>query len=72
MVILLVCMLCDIEPFACPEKYRPTHMHVHLERIHKLGDVVLLPQNRGEVTVWSIGRGRHAQPVLRAIELAYQ
>lgn len=68
-VILLVCLLCDGEPFACPERFRPTYMHVHLERTHKLGDVTLLPQNRNGSTVFSIGRGRHAQPVLRAVDV---
>ena len=68
-MILLVCLLCDKEPFACPEKYRHTHMHGHLVRVHKLGDVMLLPQTRGRSTVYSMGRGRHAEPVLRAIEI---
>ena len=36
---------------------------------HKLVDVRLLPQNRGNCTVWSIGRGRHAEPVLKVVEI---
>jgi len=45
-VILLVCLVCDKELFAYPERFRPTYMNAHLERTHKLGDVTLLPQNR--------------------------
>jgi hypothetical protein len=65
----LVCLPCDKEALACPEKYRPTHMHVPLERTRKLGSVTLLPQYRRDTSFYSIGRGRHAQPVLRAVEV---
>ena len=64
-----ICRLsCDDEPFACPEKYRHTYMSLHLDKIHGLGDVTLLPQNRGKSTVWAMGHGG-AQPVLRAVEV---
>lgn len=69
-MILLVCLLCSGEPFACPERFRPTYMQSHLERSHRLRDVRLLPQHRGESTVWSMGRGRHAEPVLRVVEVS--
>ncbi len=68
-MVLLVCLLCDREPFACPEKYRHTYMHVHLDRVHKLGDVTLLPQADKEHTVYCIGRGRHSLRVLKAVDV---
>lgn len=43
-------------------------MKLHLEKVHDLGDVILLPQVRGGSTVYSMGRGRHAEPVLKLVE----
>ena len=66
---VVVCLLCGEEPFLCPERFRRTHMDLHLRQAHSFGDVTLLPQWRGEHQFYSEGRGRHAQPVLRVVSL---
>lgn len=66
---LLICLLCAEEPFACPTKFRQSHMAMHLRQTHRFEGMVHLPQNRGTTTFWSEGRGRHAMPVLKMLEI---
>ncbi len=66
---LVVCLVCVDEPFVCPETYRSTYMRKHLVMAHRFGQSPLMQQSRGEKTFYSLGRGRHAAPVLEQIEV---
>ena len=69
---MVVCLVCDSEPFACPEKYRLTHMKMHLETAHQLVNARLTLQSRREISLYSIGRGRRAEPILKKVEVAVE
>lgn len=66
---LMICLLCDEEPFACPDYFWRTYMRGHMDMVHRLRGVKITPQIRSGGTFWSINRGRHAEPVLKVVEL---
>lgn len=66
---LVICLLCSENPFACPEFYRTSHMMMHLVKKHGVEKEPLFANWGTGTLTYSFGRGRHAEPVLKQVEI---